>query len=225
MGIENADAVDLGWKLGAVLQGWGGETLLKSYEAERKPVALNNVRVSTDEFNIMVELPTGAEIDAATQTGEMRRKEFVDAFRRTGYGRSKIFTENLRLGYCYEPSPICISDGTKPVPLETPDFVAVARPGTRAPHAWLEDGRSTLDLFGKGFVLLRVGAEPPSVASLVAAAAQRAVPLQVIDLPDPEIAALYERRLVLVRPDGHVAWRADALPADALAIIDCVRGA
>jgi 2-polyprenyl-6-methoxyphenol hydroxylase-like FAD-dependent oxidoreductase len=220
-----ADAVDLGWKLAAFLQGWGGETLLRSYEAERKPVALNNVRVSTDEFNIMVELPTGAEIDTATPAGELVRKEFVDAFRRTGYGRSKIFTENLRLGYCYEPSPICISDGTKPVPLETPEFVAVARPGTRAPHAWLEDGRSTLDLFGKGFVLLRVGAKPPSVASLVAAAAQRAVPLQAIDLPDPAIAALYERRLVLVRPDGHVAWRADAPPADALAIIDRVRGA
>jgi hypothetical protein len=49
--------------------------------------------------------------------------------------------------------------------------------------------------------------------------------LQVVDLRDPTIAALYERSLVLVRPDGHVAWRADAVPEDALALIDRVRGA
>jgi 2-polyprenyl-6-methoxyphenol hydroxylase-like FAD-dependent oxidoreductase len=220
-----ADAVDLGWKLAAVLQGWGGETLLQSYEAERKPVALNNVRVSTDEFNIMVDLPTGAAIDEHSPKGEKLRQEFVEAFRRTGYGRSKIFTENLRLGYCYEPSPICVPDNSKPVPLDTPDFVAVARPGTRAPHAWIGEGRSTLDLFGNGFVLLRLGATLPSVDAVVEAAAKRAVPLQVVDLRDPTIAALYERSLVLVRPDGHVAWRADAVPEDALALIDRVRGA
>jgi 2-polyprenyl-6-methoxyphenol hydroxylase-like FAD-dependent oxidoreductase len=220
-----ADATDLGWKLAAVLQGWGGERLLDAYEAERKPVALNNVRVSTDEFNIMVELPTGPEIDEASPKGEKLRHEFVEAFARTGYGRSKIFTENLRLGYCYEPSPICIADGTKPVPLETPHFVAVARPGTRAPHAWIGEGRSILDLFGKGFVLLRLGASPPSVDAFVAAAAERRMPLNVFDIADPAVATLYERRLVLVRPDGHVAWRADAMPHDASAILDRVRGA
>ncbi len=220
-----ADATDLGWKLAAVLQGWGGETLLQSYEAERKPVALNNVRVSTDEFNIMVELPSGPAIAEESPEGEKLRHDFVEAFRRTGYGRSKIFTENLRLGYCYEPSPICVTDGTKPVPLDTPNFVAVARPGTRAPHAWTGPGRSILDLFGKGFVLLRLGATPPSVEALIAAAAKRAVPLQIVDLADPGIAALYERALVLVRPDGHVAWRGDAVPADALSLVDRVRGA
>lgn len=49
--------------------------------------------------------------------------------------------------------------------------------------------------------------------------------MQVVDLSDPEIAALYERRVVLVRPDGHVAWRGDTLAADVLSLIDRVRGA
>ena len=219
-----ADAVDLGWKLVAVLDGWGGEGLLASYESERKPVAFNNVRASTGEFNVLAALPSGPEIDEDTPAGAALRQRFAAAFERTRQVRTPLYTENLRLGYCYDPSPIVVPDGSPPVPIETPEFVAVARPGTRAPHAWIGAGRSTLDLFGKGFVLLRLGAAPPDPGAIAAAAARRHVPFQVIDLADPQIAALYERRLVLVRPDGHVAWRADAAPGDALALIDRVRG-
>ena len=220
-----ADAVDLGWKLVGVVQGWGGETLLESYERERKPVALNNVRVATQEFDILVELPGGPEIDDDTPEGEALRAKWRQAFIDTGKGRSRLFTENLRLGYCYEGSPIVVPDGTKPIPLETEGFVSVARPGTRAPHAWIAPGRSTLDLFGNGYVLLRLGANPPAADALAEAAKKRHLPFKVEDIADPKIAALYERRLVLVRPDGHVAWRGDALPADPLALIDLVRGA
>jgi len=60
---------------------------------------------------------------------------------------------------------------------------------------------------------------------MVAAARDRRVPLTVIGLDIPDIAVLYERKLVLVRPDGHVAWRGDELPADAGALMDRVRGA
>src|SRR6185369_5596237 len=101
----------------------------------------------------------------------------------------------------------------------------------RAPHAWMskegrEEKRSTLDLFGDNrFVLLRLGAEPPETGRLSDAAATRGVPLAVIDLADQKLLDLYQRRLVLVRPDGHVAWRGDALPADVLGLIDRVRGA
>ncbi|MET0472700.1 MAG: FAD-dependent monooxygenase, partial [Xanthobacteraceae bacterium] len=99
------------------------------------------------------------------------------------------------------------------------------RPGARAPHAWLPDGRSTLDLFGRGFVLLRLGDGAPDCAALEMAFARRRVPLTVVAIADARICELYERRFVLVRPDGHVAWRSDALPDDPLAVIDRVRGA
>ena len=220
-----ADAVDLGWKLAAVLQGWGGEGLLASYELERKPVAVNNVRASTAEFNVLADMPSGPEIDEDSPRGAALRQRFAEAYARTGEVTSPIYTENLRLGYCYDPSPIVVSDGSPRIPSDTAEFVPSARPGTRAPHAWLDDGRSTLDLFGKGFVLLRLGDRPPAADAFVAAAARRGVPLQMVDLADPKIASLYERRLVLVRPDGHVAWRDDAPPADALALFDRVRGA
>ena len=220
-----ADACDLGWKLAAALRGWGGGRLLDSYEAERKPVALDNVRASTAEFRVLVDLPTGPEIDDDSEAGEALRRRFAAEFRRTGEVRSAIYTENLRTGYCYEPSPICVADGTTRPPVETKDFVPVARPGTRAPHAWLADGRSTLDLFGRGFVLLRLGGRAPGADAIVGAARARNVPLEVVELADAAIAALYERALVLVRPDGHVAWRADDPPKDALPLIDRVRGA
>ena len=81
-----------------------------------------------------------------------------------------------------------------------------------------------IDLFGDGFVLLRLGERPPDAAAFAAARAS-GVPLREIAVPNPAIAELYERSLVLVRPDGHVAWRGDAGPADPLAIIDRARGA
>ena len=90
-------------------------------------------------------------------------------------------------------------------------------------HGWAR-AISTLDLFGDGFVLLRFDRDIDA-SSLVAAAAVRQVPLKVVDIDNRDIAALYDRKLVLVRPDGHVAWRADACPDDAFALIDRVRGA
>jgi hypothetical protein len=104
-------------------------------------------------------------------------------------------------------------------------FVPSTRPGTRAPHAWLADGRSTLDLFGEGFTLLHLGTHPADAAALIDAAQVRGVPLHDVVIADAELATLYERKLVLVRPDGHVAWRGDACPPDAAAIVDRVRGA
>jgi hypothetical protein len=89
----------------------------------------------------------------------------------------------------------------------------------------MSDGRSTLDLFGRGFVLLRLGDSAPDGMALDAAFARRGVPLTVATIADVGMCELYERRLVLVRPDGHVAWRGDLMPDDALAVVDCVRGA
>jgi hypothetical protein len=87
----------------------------------------------------------------------------------------------------------------------------------------MADGRSTIDLFGNGFTLLRFGGS--DVSALVGAAAKRRVPLTVVDVAEASIRKLYEKELVLVRPDGHVAWRSDESPVDAMRLIDRVRGA
>src|SRR5262245_33544292 len=127
--------------------------------------------------------------------------------------------------YIYAHSPVSLPDGTPPPLDEVMTYVQTARPGSRAPHVWLAPDRSIIDLFGKDFVLLRFGADAPAGDAFADAARRHQVPFRVVDIDSEEARMLYERRLVLVRPDGQVAWRADTVPADPLQVIDVVRGA
>jgi 2-polyprenyl-6-methoxyphenol hydroxylase-like FAD-dependent oxidoreductase len=219
-----ADAVDLGWKLAATLNGWGGSGLLSSYDAERRPIGIRNVSKAA-EFHLE-EQKHGhgtAAIEEDSVAGARVRARVGDALVHD-VGRS-FRSIGLQIGYRYEGSPICIPDGSMPDPDDPEDFIASARPGSRAAHAWLRDGRSTLDLYGRGFVLLRLGTDPPDVSAIESAAATRRVPLETIAVGDPAVMQLYKHSLVLVRPDGHVAWRANELTPNAGLLIEKVRGA
>ncbi len=117
-------------------------------------------------------------------------------------------------------------DGTPPPPpLRISGYEPSARPGCRLPHFWRADGSSVLDHLGAGLTLVRVGEAAPPVDGLTGAALQRGIPLTVLDLAEPLAAQLYGARLLLVRPDQHVAWRGDAPPDDPSALLDRVRGA
>jgi len=219
-----ADAVDLGWKLAAKLSGWGGDSLLSSYEAERGPVGIRNVSMAAEFYSREQKHCNGIDlIEEDNIAGVQVRARVGEALVR-GIGRTWR-TPGLQIGYSYEASPICIPDGTRPKPDMPHDFVPTARPGSRAPHVVLSDGRSTLDLYGRGFILLRLGRNAPGACAIKSAASARGVPLEIITLSDRVIMERYERRLVLVRPDGHVAWRANAAPPDPNALIEKVRGA
>lgn len=220
------DSVDLAWKLEACLKGWGGETLLASYELERKPIGVRNVSEATGNLKRMLSpriKSVPPEMFDAGPEGDKARKAFGDGY--TEMMRREWYSNGIHLGYMYEGSPVIVPDGTPQPPDEVSTYTQTARPGSRAPHAWLAEGRSTLDLFGKGFVLLRFGQPPAGAEKFAAAAALRNVPLDIVEIADAKAAALYERRLVLVRPDGQVCWRGDAEPADALGVVDIVRGA
>jgi 2-polyprenyl-6-methoxyphenol hydroxylase-like FAD-dependent oxidoreductase len=219
------DAVDLGWKLEAVHKGWGGTDLLSTYETERRPVGLRNVAEASRNLRRMLStrqrLP-GPEIFQPGAANDVARKEYGDWF--AEIMRHEWFANGVMMGYRYDDSPIVWPDGTPAPPDLSHPYVQTARPGARAPHVWLKDGRSTLDLFGRGFVLLRLGDNAPTGAGIASAAQKREVPLTSIVLSEPQVLAAYQRCLVLVRPDGHVAWRDDQEPADALALIDVIRG-
>jgi 2-polyprenyl-6-methoxyphenol hydroxylase-like FAD-dependent oxidoreductase len=220
------DAVDLGWKLDAVLRGWGGADLLRSYGIERRPVALRNVAASTENLGRMLatrERKPPPQVFEAGPEADVVRRDYGGWFTETM--RHEWFMNGFHLGYRYDDSPIVWPDGTPAPPLETRTYTQTARPGARAPHVWLPDGRSTLDLYGRGFRLLRLGPDAPSGEGVVRAAAEAGLPIEVVSLDLPEVFEAYQRRLVLVRPDGHVAWRADAEPQDARALIAVVRGA
>jgi 2-polyprenyl-6-methoxyphenol hydroxylase-like FAD-dependent oxidoreductase len=217
------DVVDLSWKLAATIEGWGGEGLLDSYSSERQPIGTRNVTEASGNLRRMLSVPPHPDLLDDTPQGAATREKVGREFSETM--RREWFTLGAHLGYRYETSPICWPDGTAAPPDDPRAYVPTARPGHRAPHAFLADGRSTLDLFGRGFALIGFGAAAAEAAPLLEAAKQRNLPLTFTAIAEPHIAALYERRFVLVRPDGHVAWRGDRMPEDALCVIDVVRGA
>lgn len=217
------DVADLGWKLSASLQGWGGAGLLDSYAGERRPVGVRNVRQAEENLQIKRRRPPEPAIADDTAEGAAARGRMREAILRDSL--RNYVTDGTALGYRYDPSPLCWDDGSPPIEDTITEYRPSSRPGSRAPHAWLADGRSTLDLFGRGFTLLRLGEQPPETSSIAAAFARRRVPLSVEPIREPHVRSLYERRLVLVRPDGHVAWRSDDPPDDPLALADRVRGA
>jgi len=219
------DAVDLGWKLAAVLRGWGGSRLLDAYELERRPVAVRNGLFSSRNFSAWKGSAQDAALMEASERGQRARREAGEAMRLATQAEWESL--GLQIGYRYDASPLCVDDAS-PLPADDDSkYTPTARPGARAPHAWLADGRSTLDLFGRGYVLLRCGTPSrpdPRLACLAGAAAERNVPLTCFDVDGEAALSLYGRKLVLVRPDGHVAWRSDDPPHDAARLIDIVTG-
>ncbi len=215
------DATDVSWMLTALIDGWGGERLLEAYTSERRPVARRNFSAATRNYRIWM-ADNMSNIEKDGPEGEAARRNLGDFF--GIWLHQEWFSSGMGMGYRYSGSPLIVPDGT-PEPEDHPSFyVPTARPGHRAPHAWLTDGRSLLDLFGPAFALLCFGSESPDVATLEDAARKARMRLTVVRIRQPEIATLYERRLVLVRPDGMVAWRGDSLPEDAAALLDAVRG-
>ncbi len=224
MNMGVADGVDLGWKLAAVLQGWGGAALLDSYERERRPVhqfvldeaALNHSTLS----NQLVQ----AGIEDDTHEGSRLR---ADVGARVAAAKIREFnTLGVVKGYRYESSPV-IAHETEAAP--TNDFlnyVPSARPGSIAPHAWLHDGSSLYDHFGQGFALLVTdeGTNDEGLDAWRSAAAANAVPLQVVRAPGTAVAELYRTRFALIRPDQHVAWRGDAAPVNPTQLLRHVTG-
>jgi hypothetical protein len=198
--------------------------LLDSYTAERKPIAMINVNEAAEmRASFDHQTPFSPKIEEASEEGRELREKARAAIMRT---RAKEFQHDsvgIELGYPYENSPICIPDGAPPPPLDHGHYVPSTWPGVRAPHTWLKNGRSTLDLFGKSFVLLAFTER--STSGFTAAAQQAGVPLEVIGIDDKQVREIYERDFVLVRPDGHVAWRGNEIPEHTRAVIDKVRGA
>lgn len=213
-------AADLGWKLAATLRGWAGAGMLGSYEEERRPVAIT----SLEEANVNLrrtldrELPPGIHDDG--QKGDRIRAAVAEKLEHSG-ARREFESAGIHFGYVYRSSIVCSEPDTG---VEADTWRQSARPGARAPHAWLAPNKSTLDLFGHGFVLLSFGTND-GVAAVENAFAARGVPLDATVCHIPEIAGLYERKHVLVRPDGHVAWRGDTVPARLDKLVDRVRGA
>lgn len=216
------DAANLAWKLAAAVQGWGGPDLLATYEAERKPIAVRNTSAAHRFARNVGEVPVSPAMDDDSAEGEAARRE-AGAFLST-FGE-EFASLGIQLGARYDGAPLVIPDGTSPPPDDPVTYVPSACPGGRAPHFRLVDGASLFDHLGRGFTLLSFGAAGAGARRLEAAAAARGVPFTILEADVPEAGELYERRYALIRPDQHVAWRGDEVPAEAEALLDRVTAA
>jgi 2-polyprenyl-6-methoxyphenol hydroxylase-like FAD-dependent oxidoreductase len=222
MNLGIGDAVDIGWKLAAVVQGWGGPALLDSYETERRGLAQRVIAEATRNYGAVSNAYVRPDLAAATPAGEALRRAIEPEILR---GKLPEFrSAGLVCGYSYDDSPIVVPDGTPPRPETVVEFVPSARPGSRAPHFWLADGSSLYDRFGPGFTLLTSGEHAGEAAAFAAAAERRGVPLTTLVIDDPRLTKLYAAAFTLVRPDQNVAWRSNVSPADPGKIIDTARG-
>lgn len=229
MGI--ADAFDLGWKLSAVINGEGGPTLLTSYETERRPVALRFVEHSGVHFKVHQDLEpivSGGDpkrMDEATEEGHALREQ-IHRYYQQYDGENKDF--GIELGYRYTSPIILRGDDEVEPPFNVHYYTPTTWPGGRAPSLFLSDGTALYDRLGKHWTLLTFTNPGSSGVRFITEAAKRdGVPLDVLDLSgESHAAAIYERPLVLVRPDQHVAWRAHAIDSfeSALAILKTVTG-
>jgi FAD binding domain len=217
-----ADAVDIGWKLAAVIQGWGGSRLLDSYEPERHPVANANRDHSFRHLAVHLQAQEMADetlIGADTAEGAEHRARLAEHYTKQ---RGENESWGAELGYRYDESPIIVHDEGQGPEQPWNDYHPTTWPGSRAPHVRLASGGSPLDSFQTGFTLVDFndGGE-----RLESAARRLAIPLRRLRLKgDTNARAVYERDLVLVRPDGHVAWRGNAVPDDTARLLAHVSG-
>ena len=219
-----ADAMNLSWTLAAVLQGWGGEKALQAYEAERLPITEQVSKFAMNHALALQKQREGvpAGIEDAGEEGEAARARAGQAL--YDLNVKQYCCGGLNFGYFYDQSPLIAYDGETAPAYTMDQFTPSTVPGCRTPHVWLDDGRSLYDAVGAGYTLLRF--DPTAdTGPLEAAARERGVPLAVLDVKSAAAADIYKHALVISRPDQHVAWRGNAAPTDALALIDRLRGA
>ncbi len=219
-----ADAMNLSWMLAGVIKGWAGTALLDAYEIERQPIT---EQVSRHAMNTA--MARAAQRSAIPDAIEQAGPEGDAARARIGrqvydVNAGQFCCGGLNFGYFYVSSPIIAYDGEAAPAYTIDQFRQSTVPGCRTPHLRLRDGRPLYDALGSDFTLLRL--DPTiEVSGLVGAAVHRGVPMAVLDVDADEAAALYPQKLLLSRPDLHVAWRGDKSPEDPMALMDHVRGA
>jgi 2-polyprenyl-6-methoxyphenol hydroxylase-like FAD-dependent oxidoreductase len=218
------EAVDIAWKLTAVLQGWGGPALLASYEIERRQVGERNVAAST--YASRGRRAWRAEyrpcLRDSTAEGAAARAHLVSVADREQRKSNEMI--GAELGYRYVGSPIICPEPGEGPPHEFIDYVPTTWPGARLPHVWLDDGSALHDRIGDGFTLLRLGSTRADTAGLEEALRATGAPLDVLDVADETPRAVYGYDLLLLRPDLHVAWRGNAPPDDPKRLAAVVTG-
>jgi len=207
------DAIDLSWKLDAVLRGWGGPNLLASYEIERRQVGDRNLGASRyaslgrrkwrsqHRPNIRDDTPDGqATRDNLARVADVEQRKTNEMI-------------GAELGYRYVGSPIIWDEPGGPEHLFR-EYVPTTWPGARLPHVWLNEGRSVHDIIGEGYTLLRLGGSTADASGIERAIRELHAPFEMLTIDEERPRDVYGYDLILLRPDLHVVWRGNTPPGD-----------
>ncbi|KAJ9606692.1 hypothetical protein H2200_008700 [Cladophialophora chaetospira] len=222
MNVGIGDSINLAWKIAGLLQGWGGEKLLESYDIERRAVgnivtsqALNHSRELAEVGEVFRTLPPlhpEAGPEERFRTGEIAYKATYSQWNSLG----------TVLGQRYEDSPLTVRDDWVAPPYDASEYWHHASPGHRAPHLWVE-GKPLLDHFGKVFTLLDIEASEEQVGLLLEAAGRVGLHLTHFKLSAALARSKYPAEITVIRPDQYISWQGSQCSDPAL-IIDRIRG-
>jgi hypothetical protein len=217
------EAVNIAWKLAAVLQGWGGPRLLDTYEQERLPIAVRNTEAARQLTANIADTDVPSDIEADSLSGASAR---MAAGQKLGSFAEQFASLGVQLGARYDRSEAIVHDGAPPSD-DLINYRPTSQPGGRIPHSWLNErralGSSIYDRLSRGLTLIRLSprAELPPICE---AAARKRIPLEVLDIEDPDLRSFYDTDLILVRPDQYVAARGSSLLADPDPVLARVTG-
>jgi 2-polyprenyl-6-methoxyphenol hydroxylase-like FAD-dependent oxidoreductase len=203
-GIE--DVVNLGWKLAAVISGWGGANLLESYHTERHLNSLRNLQFAKKFADSIGSYTAVSELEDDTIEGRIARKKagvYLEA-----HARAEFNIPGITFGYRYQGSSVIVEENTPLPPDLANKYVPTASPGGRAPHAWLSGEVSLYDKLGFEFTLLclREGLDTLEAKNI---AYNRSIPLKILQINDVNLQSLYQANLILIRSDQVVVWRGE----------------
>lgn len=207
------DAVDLGWKLAAAINGWGGETLLDSYERERHAIGTQNRIASGQHMEVRIaitELLLGAEVEGDLDAPEAAERRMAVGKQIAELGNAENEGWGVEHGYSYAGSDVICADKDDDFTFDPMRCQASTAPGNRLPSYYLADGTPLFDLLGPEFTLLAIGGV--STGNVADVAARLGVPLKIIALEPQPVLEKLGASLLLVRPDQHLAWRGNAPP-------------
>jgi 2-polyprenyl-6-methoxyphenol hydroxylase-like FAD-dependent oxidoreductase len=195
------DAVNLGWKLGAVVRGWAPPDLLDSYPSERRPVAQRTIEVARDNMRVLSADLSNEVVLAVAAAAIQESKD------------AEFHSLGLVLGYGYGPRTVTQSASVT-------SYRPLVDVGNRLPHLWLAKEVSLYDRLGAGFALIGRSAE---AEPLLVAARRYGLPLTHLE-PDDRLLEHLGHPLVLVRPDQHIAWLGSSAPDPDAVLDDALRG-
>ena len=213
-----ADAAALSWVLAALVQGWGGPALLTAYDIERRPTAWMHLQASQRHLGVRIDIHTQFaerdQLDAPTAEGELQRAELGAYIEKVGNAENASW--GVEWGYRYEGSPIISYEPGAP-DFEPVDYRPNTWPGARLPHVFLEPKVSIHDRLGAYFTAIVF--DDADLGAFSEAAAAEGIPLEILRLNRPDLLPVFEKPILLVRPDQHIAWRGDTVPADPAAVL------